>query len=139
MAVLRIPFTPFEFRVASGAGWSSLEAAVVNNPDDDLARRETKIRAAFKSDHLTEIFGEEDVSDMFTAPDGKVYYGRFTPGLDGERHVISARQVYARQAHADARRAARNSAQLSAQQAVAAAQSSSNGAAVTPAAEPISA
>jgi hypothetical protein len=135
MAVLRIPFTPIELRIASGRGWSSFEAAAVTNPDGDLARRETNARLAFKSDHLTETFGEEDTTDAFEAPDGKTYYGRFTAGLDGERHVITARQVYARQAFADAKRSSRNAAQLTAQQAVAAAKGSSNGAVVPAAAE----
>lgn len=125
--IIRIPFTPIELRVASGSGWSSFEAALVSNPDNDLARRETALRAAFKSDHLTEIFGEEDTSSAFVAPDGKTYYGRMTVGLDGERHVITGQQVYARQAHADAMRAARTSAQVIAKEAEAAAKGSSNG------------
>lgn len=132
--ILRIPFTPIEFRVASGSGWSSFEAALVNNADNDLARRETAVRAAFKSEHLTEIFGEEDTTDAFEAPNGKTYYGRTTTGLDGERHVITGRQVYARQAHADAIRAAKTSAQVASREAEAAAKSSSNGAKVPAAA-----
>jgi hypothetical protein len=125
--IWRIPFTPIELRVASGSGWSSFEAAGVSNGDNDLARRETNLRFAFKSDHLTETFGEEDTDDAFLAPDGKTYYGRSAAGLDGERHCITARQVYARQAHADAMRAAKNAAQVTSKEAEAAAKNGSNG------------
>lgn len=98
---MQISLGPIDIRFYSGKGWSSGELAFVTARKAGEATRETALRTSFKSEHLTEIFGEEDPTDTFTAPDGTTYHGRVTPGFDGDAHVITARQVYARKRRAD--------------------------------------
>jgi hypothetical protein len=102
---MQLTLGPIDIRFFSGKGWSSAEVALVTARKGGQAQRETCVRGSFKSEHLTEVFGEEDPTDMFLAPDGQSYYGRVTPGLDGDSHIITAQQVYARKQRADAIRA----------------------------------
>lgn len=98
---MQISLGPIDIRFYSGKGWSSGELAFVTARKAGQAQRETALRTSFKSEHLTEVFGDEDPTDSFQAPDGQTYYGRVTSGFDGDAHVITAEQVYARKRRAD--------------------------------------
>lgn len=96
---------PIEFRLASGNNWSTAELAFVSAKKNGLAQRETAIKTGFKSEHLIEVFGEDNPADTVKVGD-VTYAGKVVPGLDGEQHVITAEQVAARAQRAEAIRAA---------------------------------
>lgn len=91
-----LSFGPFELRFYSGTGWSTAEAAFVTARKGGAAQRETAIRTAFKSEHLTELCGEDNPHDTAVV-DGVTYTGKTVSGLDKDNpHVITADQVAAR-------------------------------------------
>jgi hypothetical protein len=86
---------PVFFRCFSGDNWTSLELGFATNANGGMARRETKLRGSFNSEHLIEALGQDNPADQFTAPDGKVYYGRIHQTPSGV-YTISAREVFTR-------------------------------------------
>lgn len=113
----KIPFTPIEIHAYSGSAgpgdnnWSFLKASLVTGRDAGLVRRETAVQAAFKSEHLLELVGEDDPTDTYTTPSGTTY----TATVWGEDHRLSAQQVAARAEHQAAIRAASKQAKVAAQ------------------------
>jgi hypothetical protein len=101
---MKLSLGPIDLRFYSGQNWSNFEFAFVTARKGGMAQRETAVRSGFKSDHLLEVFGEDDPTDAFTAPDGTTYYGKVSSGLDGDVHNIPAKSVYARKQRADALR-----------------------------------
>jgi hypothetical protein len=102
---LRLPFG-LEFHAYSGDNWSHTKLAFVTGRDAGQAQRETALTAGFKSEHLTELLGEENQDDRFQAADGTIYYGRQVRGIDGS-HSVSAKQVAALAQHKAAMKEAR--------------------------------
>jgi hypothetical protein len=92
---MKLSLGPIDIRFYSGQNWSTFEVGLVTARKAGMAQRETALRTSFKSDHLLEVFGEEDPTDQITTPDGEVFCGRVTPGIDGDAHVIPAEAVYA--------------------------------------------
>jgi hypothetical protein len=87
------PFTVSHF---SGSDWSWIDLAYVSNRKGGMAARTTNLRGSFRSQHLTESFGQDNPADTFTCPTtGTVYYGRIVQGSDGV-HSISAKEVYSK-------------------------------------------
>ena len=85
---------PIAFRVYSGSNWSSAELAWVSNRNGGMARRETAVKAGFKSDHLTDMIGKDNPADHFSCPEtATIYFGKIVPVPTGV-YTISAREVY---------------------------------------------
>lgn len=98
---MKIELGPFALRYFSGDNWSSLELAMVTNPNGGMARRETALRGSFKSEHLLEALSQENPADSFVAPDGKTYYGKIHQTPAGT-YVISAKEVYTKELYSNA-------------------------------------
>lgn len=93
---MNIKIGPFALRYFSNDNWSSFEAAIVTNANGGMARRETALRASFKSEHLLDALGKDNPADTFTCPEsGTIYYGKIHQTPAGT-YVISAREVYTR-------------------------------------------
>jgi len=92
---MQLSLGPIDIRFFSGSNWSSFEIGLVTARKAGHAQRETTLRTSFKSDHLLEVFGEEDPTDQLTTPDGEVFCGRVSAGIDGDAHTIPAEAVYA--------------------------------------------
>lgn len=86
---------PIDLRYYSGQNWSNLEIAWVTARKAGYASRETAIRIGGKSEHILEVFGEENPADTLTV-NGTTYTGRVAAGADGVVHSLSAAQVAAR-------------------------------------------
>lgn len=85
---------PIALRFYSGDNWTHAEAAWVTNRNGGKARRETAIRAGFKSEHAIDMIGKDNPADKFTCPDtGTVYYGKLVSTPAGI-YVVSAADVY---------------------------------------------
>ena len=111
---MQLSLGPLELRFFSGQNWSSFELGLVTARKAGQAQRETTLRTSFKSDHLLEVFGEEDPTDQLTTPDGEVFCGRVSPGIDGDAHTISAEAVYAAHLRKQALREAAKAAKVAA-------------------------
>lgn len=105
LIIMELNLGPIALRHYSGKGWSFAEIAFITAKNGGLARRESAVHAAFKSEHLTEMLGQENPNDKFIAPDGTVYYGKVHV-VGGAVNVISAEQVFAAKARAAAINAA---------------------------------
>jgi hypothetical protein len=99
---MKFSLGPIDIRFYSGQNWSNFELALVTARKGGMAQRETAVRTGFKSEHLIEVFGEDDPTDAFTAADGTTYFGRTVKAVDGDAYCVSAEQVYARQQRAEA-------------------------------------
>lgn len=108
---MKLTLGPLDFRLYSGSNWTNFEFAFVTARKGGMAQRETAGRLGFKSDHLVEVLGEDDPTDVFTAPDGTTYFGKVAAGFDGDVHNISARSAYARKQRADALRQGQKAAE----------------------------
>jgi hypothetical protein len=98
---MNLELGPIALRVFSADNWTSLELAFASNKNGGMARRETSIRGSFKSEHLLEMTATENTADSFTAPDGKVYYGRIQQTPTGV-YSISSKEVYTASLYRDA-------------------------------------
>lgn len=93
---MELNFGPLSFRHYAGDNWSHVEVAVVTNRNGGMARRETAVKAGFKSDHLTDAIGKNNPADKFVDPDtGSIYFGKIV-GVPGGFATISANEVYTR-------------------------------------------
>ena len=99
---MKFSLGPIDIRFYSGQNWSNFELALVTARKGGMAQRETAVRTGFKSEHLIEVFGEDDPTDAFTAADGSTYYGRTVKAVDGDAYRVPAEQVYARQQRTEA-------------------------------------
>lgn len=120
---MQLSLGPLELRFFSGQNWSTFEVGLITARKAGQAQRETTLRSSFKSEHLLGILGEEDPTDQLTTPNGEVFYGRVSPGIDGDAHAIPAEAVYAAHLRKQALREAAKQARI----ANAAAVPSSNG------------
>lgn len=84
---------PVEARFYSGNNWSNFKLAFVTNRNGGMARRETAIKGGFKSDHVTDMIGQDNPADTFEAPDGTLFFGKIVQTLSGV-HTVSAKEVY---------------------------------------------
>lgn len=98
---MNLELGPIALRVFSADNWTSLELAFASNKNGGMARRETSIRGSFKSEHLLEMTATENKADTFTAPDGKVYYGRIQQTPTGV-YAISAKEIYSKELYQEA-------------------------------------
>lgn len=105
LSTMKFSLGPFELRCYSGSNWSNLELAFVTARKGGCSQRETAVKTGFKSEHLIEVFGEDNPADTLKVGD-VTYTGKVVPGFDGEQHVITAEQVAARAQRAEAIRAA---------------------------------
>lgn len=96
---------PIELRFGAnetGVNWTDATIAFVTNRNQSgLSTRETAIRASFKSDHLLEMIGEEDLSSTKVV-NGTTYHGRRVSGPDGKVYTLTADQVAAKAEYAKA-------------------------------------
>lgn len=93
---MKINLGPFSFRHYAGDNWSHLELAFVTNRNGGMARRETAVKAGFKSDHITDMAGKNNPADKFVNPDtGSIYFGKIVK-VPGGFATISAAEVYTR-------------------------------------------
>jgi len=87
---------PLALRFYSGDNWSHAELALVTNRNGGQARRETALRAGFKSEHLIEAVGTDNPADTFEDPrTGTLYFGRIVQTPAGV-YTLSAKEVYTR-------------------------------------------
>lgn len=93
---------PISLRAYSGQNWSHFEVALVSDRNGGKARRETAVRAGFKSTHLIEAAGKDNPADRFVTPDGSVVFGKIVQTATGGIHVLSAEEVYTRGLYLDA-------------------------------------
>lgn len=85
---------PVDIRAYGGNNWSHFELAWVTNRHGGKARRETNLKAGFKSDHLIDVVGKDNPADTFECPEtGTLYFGRLVQA-GNTIHAISARDVY---------------------------------------------
>lgn len=85
---------PLDVRLYGGDNWSHFELAWVSNRHGGKARRETAVRAGFKSEHLISATGKDNPADTFECPQtGTLYFGRLVQ-IGNTIHAISARDVY---------------------------------------------
>ncbi len=106
---------PTFLRFYSGSNWSHFELGLATNPHGALARRESAIAVAFKSEHALEVFSVDNPADRYIAPDGTITYGRVC--VQGKRtYSLSAEQVFSAPLHKRTLRAARERAEQQAQQ-----------------------
>lgn len=92
MAILSLG--PVDLRFFSGDNWSHAELAWVSNRNGGMARRETAVKGSFKSDHLTELAGQENPADSFECPEtGTLHFGKIVQTPTGT-YVITAKEVY---------------------------------------------
>lgn len=95
--IMEFSLGPVDFRFYSGDNWTHFETALVTNRNGGMARRETAVKAGFKSDHVTDMIGKTNHADVFTCPDtGKPYYGKIVDGPAG-RYTITAKEVYTKE------------------------------------------
>lgn len=97
---MKIQLGPIDLRFRQGSddehAWTNLELAFVTNRNGGKARRETALRAGFKSEHLVDLVGKDLASDTFECPDtGTLYFGKIIQTPSGT-YVISAKEVYTR-------------------------------------------
>lgn len=102
---MKISLGPIDIRFYSGQNWSNLEFAFVTARKGGMAQRETAVKTGFKSDHLLEVFGEDNPTDTLKVGD-TTYTGKVVAGIDGDKHVITAEQVAARVQRTEALKAA---------------------------------
>ena len=99
---MKFSLGPIDIRFYSGQNWSNFELALVTARKGGMAQRETAVRTGFKSEHLIEVFGEDDPTNAFTAPDGTTYFGRTVKAIDGDAYTVPAEQVCARRQRTEA-------------------------------------
>ena len=97
---MKLQLGPIDIRFRQGADdeqtWTNLELAFVTNRNGGMARRETALRAGFRSDHLVDLVGTENPADTFECPEsGTLYFGKIVQAPTGT-YVISAKEVYTR-------------------------------------------
>lgn len=91
---MNLSLGPLRFRAFSGENWSHIELACVTRPEGGLARRETAVRAGFKSEHAIASLGADNPADTFECPTtGTLYFGKIVK-QGNSVHAISAKQVY---------------------------------------------
>lgn len=85
---------PLSLRFYSGKNWTHAEAAWVSNRNGGKARRETAIRAGFKSEHAIDMIGRDNPADEFVCPTtGQKFFGKIVSTPSGV-YAISAKDVY---------------------------------------------
>lgn len=94
---MEINLGPVAFRFYGGDNWSFAEVAFITGRNGGLARRETSIHGAFRSEHLIDVLGKDNPHDTYICPEGKTFYGKVTTTPGGGVNVLSAQQVYALQ------------------------------------------
>lgn len=107
---MKLSLGPLDIRFYSGQNWSNLELAFVTARKGGMAQRETAVKTGFKSDHLLEVFGEDNPADTLKVGD-TTFTGKAVAGIDGDKHVITAEQVAARVQRAEALKAAEQASQ----------------------------
>jgi hypothetical protein len=91
---MNLSLGPLRFRAFAGDNWSSVELAYVSRDEGGLARRETAVRAGFKSEHAIASLGADNPADTFECPNtGTLYFGKLVKQGNAV-HAISAKQVY---------------------------------------------
>lgn len=92
-------FTSYDSDYPERSNWTELEFAFVTGRKDGIAVRETAIKAGFKSDHVIDMFGEDNPNDSVEI-NGTTYYGKTMPSMDkGKPYYLSALQVGTRAVH----------------------------------------
>lgn len=87
---------PLSFRLYSGHNWTHAEVAFVTNRNGGMARRETAAHVGFKSEHLLDAVGKQNMADSFEDPDtGTLHFGKIVQTPTGV-YTISAKEVYTR-------------------------------------------
>jgi hypothetical protein len=87
---------PLSFRLYSGENWTHAEVAFVTNRNGGMARRETAAHVGFKSEHLLDAVGKQNMADSFEDPDtGTLHFGKIVQTPTGV-YTISAKEVYTR-------------------------------------------
>lgn len=90
----KLSLGPIDLRFYAGDNWSHAEFAFVTNRHGGMARRETAVKAGFKSDHVTDMIGKDNPADTFECPEtGTLYFGKIVQAPGGV-HVITAKEVY---------------------------------------------
>lgn len=86
---------PFALRINSDRNnWTNAELAFVSNRNGGTARRESAIRAGFRSDHLIDMVGKDNPADEFICPTtGQKFFGKIVSTPSGV-YAISAKDVY---------------------------------------------
>lgn len=85
---------PIAIRFYSGHNWTHSELAWVTNRNGGKARRETAVRAGFKSEHAIELVGQDNPADSFICPStGQTFHGKIVQTPTGV-YAISAADVY---------------------------------------------
>lgn len=97
---MKFSIGPIDFRFYQGTdsdhSWTNGEIVFVTNRHGGKARRESGVRAGFKSEHLTDMIGKDLASDTFECPEtGTLYFGKLVQTPTGT-YVISAKEVYTR-------------------------------------------
>jgi len=91
----KLSIGPVDIRYYAGLNWSNFELTWVTARTHGFAQRETALRCSFKSEHLLELCGAENLADQITI-NGANYCGRHSAGPDGVLHTLTAAQVAAR-------------------------------------------